>query len=892
MSRNITAHLVLALFLSLFAAIARAQQEGLNDPTFNLADTEFGFGADGTVHAVAIQADSKILIGGEFTRYNEEPRSFLERVDTEGRRDILYGGGQSLNGAVHAIALQSDGKAIVGGDFTVANNLQRSRIARLRADGFVDSSFDPGTGANGLVSAVAVQSNGKVVVAGTFTTFNGLARNNIVRLNADGSVDTFFQPGIGPNGILQCLAIQPNGSILVGGNFTSWNNLNFRRVIRLNALGGLDTTFTPASLNGPVLAVALQSDGKVLAGGSFTTVDGVSQAGFVRLLSTGQRDPSVLNSPNGPVHSIAISSTGTIAVGGDFSSYGILPRQRLAILTAGGAPSVTFNSSLGANAPVNSIAFDAAERLVIGGEFTVYNNGARGRLARVQVDGTVDGTFNPLGGANGPINAVKAQSDGKLVIGGEFSFFNDLPRSCIARLNSDGSVDTTFTTGSGFAPNLPFTNLGVLDLEIEPSGKILVVGAFGSYRGTARANVLRLNADGSLDTTFVVGSGANDVTTSVQRFSDGKILIGGLFSTYNGVSAGAVARLLPSGAIDPGFNTSTGGGRVECTAIQSDGSVWIGGTFDSVNGVNCKSVAHLTTTGALDPTFTVKTAFGLTSTAAVEDIIVQPNGRVLLAGLFSTYNTFSRRGMVRILASGSLDTSFFPGTGSLANVSDLELLSDGRILAVGNFESFDSVATEGVIRLNSSGVVDSTFATLLTTTTAGCRTVELLADGRALVGGQFDQFHGVRRHGLARLRVNQAVTYCVGKLNSAGCIPAIGTNGAAPSFGAGHFQVTCSNALNQRTGLLFFGSSSVAVPFQGGTLCVGSPTRRTPAQNSNGSLSGVDCSGTHAFQFTTGELSAAGIEPGDLVFCQWWMRDPGSPSTTSLSNALRFTVML
>lgn len=133
-------------------------------------------------------------------------------------------------------------------------------------------------------------------------------------------------------------------------------------------------------------------------------------------------------------------------------------------------------------------------------------------------------------------------------------------------------------------------------------------------------------------------------------------------------------------------------------------------------------------------------------------------------------------------------------------------------------------------------------------------------------------------------------TYCVGKLNSQGCTPAIGTNGAQPSRSAGNFAVTCANALNNKNGLLFWGFASSATPFQGGTKCVASPTVRTPTLASGGSASGNDCTGTYSFNFSTAYMTSMGIDPGETLFAQWWMRDPASPSTTGLSNGLRFTV--
>ncbi|MCC7012232.1 MAG: S8 family serine peptidase [Planctomycetes bacterium] len=139
------------------------------------------------------------------------------------------------------------------------------------------------------------------------------------------------------------------------------------------------------------------------------------------------------------------------------------------------------------------------------------------------------------------------------------------------------------------------------------------------------------------------------------------------------------------------------------------------------------------------------------------------------------------------------------------------------------------------------------------------------------------------------VNANSVASYCTGKTNSLGCVPAIGSSGQ-PSKSAGSFTVTCSNAISQKNGLLFWGLTSSTAPFQGGIKCVASPTVRTPTISSGGSAAGNDCSGTYSFNFSTSYMNTLGIDPGDTLFAQWWMRDPASASTTGLSNALQFTV--
>jgi subtilisin family serine protease len=154
-----------------------------------------------------------------------------------------------------------------------------------------------------------------------------------------------------------------------------------------------------------------------------------------------------------------------------------------------------------------------------------------------------------------------------------------------------------------------------------------------------------------------------------------------------------------------------------------------------------------------------------------------------------------------------------------------------------------------------------------------------------IAGNGQNQFH----YGPIYITPAAATTYCTGKTNSLGCVPAISATGS-PSKSAGNLTLSCSQVINQRFGLLFFGSAPLATPFQGGTLCVASPTVRTPSQSSGGPATGTSCTGSYSFTFTTAQMNLFGIDPGETVYAQYWMRDPASPSTTGLSNAVQFTV--
>jgi uncharacterized delta-60 repeat protein len=154
-------------------------------------------------------------------------------VGQDGSVDPTFRSGSGFSGAAYALAIQSDGKIVVGGGFTTYNNNARHMLARLNPDGSSDTTLDPGTGDNGDVLAIAIQSDGKIVVGGGFTTYNGTTRNRIARLNLDGSLDTAFDPGSGANGDVNAIAIQSDGKVLIGGAFTTVGTSMRDRLARL-----------------------------------------------------------------------------------------------------------------------------------------------------------------------------------------------------------------------------------------------------------------------------------------------------------------------------------------------------------------------------------------------------------------------------------------------------------------------------------------------------------------------------------------------------------------------------------------------------------------------------------------------------------------------------------
>ncbi len=327
--------------------VTRYRADGSWDTGFRVGSAMSG----AQVSALEIQSDGRIVIGGTFVDYGGIPRLCIARLLPDGGLDLSFNPGTGANGWVYAVALQPDGKVLIGGDFTQVNGTGRARIARLNTNGVVDVSFNSGSGANNRVTTIAVQPDGKILAGGWFTNFNGFARSRLVRLEANGSVDTNFNIGTGFNDTVSSLVVQPDTRILVGGWFNTNNGAVQRKLVRLLSNGAVDSEFTnnmgagirtSGSPNlGSVNAIALQPDGKVVVAGEFAYYNNVFRANLARVLADGQLDTNFTAGVGVFASSVIAPADGSITVAGNFSSYGNCYFVKLLANTGFTAPVIT-----------------------------------------------------------------------------------------------------------------------------------------------------------------------------------------------------------------------------------------------------------------------------------------------------------------------------------------------------------------------------------------------------------------------------------------------------------------------------------------------------------------------------------------------------------------------
>jgi uncharacterized delta-60 repeat protein len=749
MKKLLTSLIFVAVLLPVIHAYG---QDGTNDPTFNSINYP-GVAANEAVYTTAIQSDGKTIIGGDFTSYNGTTSIGVARLNADGTLDPTFNSGSGPNGSVLATAIQSDGKIIIGGSFTYYNNIAIPYIARLNADGSLDASFNNNGIAgshlwfNGSILSVSLQSNGMIIVGGSFTYYFNEARNGIARLNANGTLDASFTVGLGANNTVYTTAVQSDGKILIGGLFTSYNGIARKGMARLNTNGSLDASFYVGTwLSGSPYTIVVQSNGMILIGGNLLTSTGIGNV--VRLNSSGTLDPFFNNifgtGANSLVNTMAIQSDGKIVIGGDFTSYNGTTRNNLARLNIDGSLDASFQSvgpptNIGG---ISSASIQSDGRIIFGGNFASYNGTTRNYIARMNTDGTIDANFNGAGtGVNGTIHATVIQSDGKIIIGGEFTVYNDTPTNNIARLNTDGSLDASFNVGMG-------TNSSIITMAIQSDGKIVIGGYFSNYNGIARDYIARLNTDGSLDASFIVGGGTNGGVVSSSIQSDGKIIIAGNFTYYNGTAINNIARLNANGGLDASFAVGTGANNpIYTTSIQSDGKIVIGGDFTSYNGITRNYIARLNTDGTLDASF----AIGTGASYYVSETAIQSDGKIIMSGLFSSYNGIAQKYLARLNTDGSLDASFNIGTGVNNVVTAISVQSNGKIIIGGAFTSYNGNTRNYITRLNTDGTLDASFNTSGTGANNPIYTTSIQSDGKIIIGGYFTNYNGRLRNYIARL---------------------------------------------------------------------------------------------------------------------------------------------
>jgi uncharacterized delta-60 repeat protein len=352
--------------------------------------------------------------------------------------------------------------------------------------GSLDDAFDVGSGAAGTVYAIKLQPDGKIVAGGGFTDFNNSGHPRLVRLLADGSIDPNFSSGGGPDGPVYAVDLADAGRIVIGGDFRAINSIDRLYYSRMTPSGALDPTMTASpGLNAFVRTLITQPDYNVVIGGAFTTP--ANRAG--RVLVSGAFDVSFNtgSGADGNVLDARLQADGKVILGGAFTHFGGLPRGHVARLLSNGLIDPAFNTAVGADGDVNRVLPLPDGTTIVAGNFSKFNGVSAPRITALNSDGSVNTNYNFGGGPDDAVFALALQDDGKILIGGDFKNVDGNPRTRVARLLANGSVDDTFKPGLG-------PDGRVYDIEVQPDKQILIAGAFTNVNGFPRRGIARLNS--------------------------------------------------------------------------------------------------------------------------------------------------------------------------------------------------------------------------------------------------------------------------------------------------------------------------------------------------------------------------------------------------------------
>lgn len=647
---------------------------------------------------------------------------------------------------IRALSALPDGRFYGVGNFTTVNGLTRNRIARFHPDGAVDLSFDPaGTGVskglNGEVYAVAAQPDGKVLVAGTFSAYGGSAVPLLIRINADGSLDSSFQPGTIAGGVI-AIAVGLDGSIYLGGSFSTIAGTTCNGLARLDGTtGALDTSFPFPGAPDEVRALSVQADGRILVATARTAYRLLAPATSTPRIARFSRHQDVLAGGQ-----VTLSVTLAGSVGGAtfqwFKDDEILPGEIASTLeltgfNAGAVGAYRVEATIGGtvlSSPVSQV------RLLGKPDFryqpidtAAFPGVPASLLAEVRGSGTVSYQWykngSAVSGATSPFLyfADPAASDA----GTYFLRATNLAGSTdsdpvyLSVVPRPLSVDPGFRMPVAIAST--FETLSALPL---PDGTYLVGGYFsfttpnGAFP-TGTHYLIQVDSTGAVIRVF--NSTAYDLQAAVRWLAyqpDGKIIVG---------DARSPNRLTASLELDPTFATPSLGGfseNVNSLLVQPDGKILVG--YANTSGTYPR-FARLTSNGAFDTTFPVLSPNGSVSAIHRDD-----DGSLILGGSFSTIGGVARNNLARIRPDGTVDPAMVPAafnsmTGGLASIDVIRRGPDGELYAGGNISRAGAVPVNGLARINADGSADDHFY-LSSAVALQARVIQFLSNGRMLVG--------------------------------------------------------------------------------------------------------------------------------------------------------------
>lgn len=692
------------------------------DPSFNAQIQTTTFLFKGVSQLIELP-DGKILASGNFNRYNGSPVGGLIRLnadatlDTSFNNDLLTSDSPALS-----ITLQPDGKILLQGSFKLTNGTDYTNtIVRLNPDGAIDTSFNYTF--TGYPFEIRIDLNGRILVSGNLRVNinNQIVDKAVIRLNATGSIDPLFDAQF-QNGFSRFTT--QNNKIVYSGYDRNTEQI---KLYRLNEDGSFDNSFVPTIIATPqILEIKARPNNKILVLGDYKVF---------QINENGGIDPDFQFTTNPLAYqarNIRLYSDGKITV-----RYGVSNGDAINRLLPNGVSDPSFTPYTSAN--IGDYAVQSDGGLLIGDRSSDSLN----RFVRLLPSGMVDASFNPGGSGflnikPGKIGAISVLASEKILIGGDFDKVNNIDRKKIAQINPDGSLDTAFQIQTSGTGNYFSTINDIYYFAVQTDGKIIVSGNFEYFvNGAQKSNLVKLNANGSIDSTFNLSVYLADwfITSTLGKNKpvqkpDGKILIA---TTRPGITNTTTIPLVltSTGAKDTSFDPIIFNTKDLVTiydaAVIPDGKILIAGMHSAgnINGNVLKGfIARLNVDGTIDQNFQItelvdKQIFAFT---------VLENGQILIVA-----GDNLQRKVFRLNTDGSNDNSFNSGIGANGKINAIAVLPDNKILVGGAFSLYDNEVRKNLAMLNADGTLYSSPGNI--NDEVLCITVD--NQGRVLVGGRF-----------------------------------------------------------------------------------------------------------------------------------------------------------
>lgn len=601
-----------------------------------------------------------------------------------------------------------------------------------------------------MVAVVKTQPDGKILVGGNFTTYHSKAVKRIIRLNADGSWDKTFQTTVEGYSVSE-IEILANNQILIAGNFAEVNGTTAYGIALLNPDGELASGFSSgtAFISGNwsqtgVMGLTVQPDQKILVTGSFTTYNGVTCNGIVRLLPSGSIDPSFNTSGvDHYIYKILVQPDGKLIAAGYFTNCQGNTAVNICRLTANGDFDPTFQPgiSTSTSAFIFDIAFQSTGKIIACGNFSSFNGLSFGGLMRLNNNGSVDSTF--IGGNGGTFpyarRCLKVLPDDSFYMGGNFLNYtlqNQSQARFLVKADPDGLFDFSFPIGNSFNVDSQTPDeYQVMSIDALNDGTVICGGQFDEYGGVLVKDLIRIKPDATLDYSFLPFVGCNNTVFCTTVDQNNRILAGGSFTMYNNEAHGRFIRLNEDGTVDHSFNTGTGADdEVKSIAVQYDGKIILGGKFKHFNGISRNSIVRLNEDGSVDMDYNPGTSFITAngSVSWVNSIKLQADGSLVAAGKFGYVDSNSqlRKTVIRFYENGLLDGGFHPAFNSYQEANLLEIQAATNKILVASREFY------GIHQLNADGTLD-------TIINQSEQTVSLAVDSQDNIysSGLYDQYY-------------------------------------------------------------------------------------------------------------------------------------------------------